>query len=73
MRASGDGFDVTLTAQHPALYTWLELGGGATFSDNFVDLQAGQSRTIHVTPAQTMGRKAFTESLSVQSLYDTYQ
>jgi beta-mannosidase len=73
VQETNGGFDVTLTAQHPALYTWLELEQAASYSDNFVDLQSGQSRTIHVTPSVPMSKDVFSKSLKVQSLYDTFQ
>lgn len=71
--AAGGGFEVTLTAAHPALWTWLELTGvDARCSANFVHVAPGQPQTIHVQPAQALTRAAFEKALRVRSLYDTY-
>ncbi|MAU12766.1 MAG: glycoside hydrolase family 2 [Anaerolineaceae bacterium] len=64
-------YDVTLTAQAPALYVWLELPD-AQFSDNFIDLQANQPVTLRVvTPAETTAA-ILAETLKLGSLYHTY-
>lgn len=60
----GEGtFDVTLTTDAAALYVWLELPG-AKFSDNFVHLRPGATKTIRVTAADVTDLKA-------RSLIDT--
>lgn len=68
-----DGYDVTVTAAHPALYTWLELQDTtARYSDNFVHLRAHEPVTIHVTPATPMSLDDVRKALHVRSLFDTY-
>ena len=47
---AGRAFDVTVRADRPALYVWLELDG-ARFGDNFFDLRPGRARTVRVTTA----------------------
>jgi beta-mannosidase len=64
---------VTLQAEHPALWAWLELEGvDARFSDNFVHVRPGQPVTITACPATPLGLEAFRKALRVRSLYDTY-
>ena len=66
-------FAVRLHAEHPALWTWLELAGvDAKFSDNFVHVGKAQPVTITVRPASTMTKDAFKRALKVRSLFDTY-
>jgi beta-mannosidase len=66
-------FAVTLRAEHPALWTWLELKGvDAKFSDNFVHVGKAQPQTITVRPASPMTKDAFQRALKVRSLFDTY-
>lgn len=62
---STDQYDVTLTTDKAALYVWLEQAG-ARFSDNFVHLRPGISKTIRVTTSDITGVK-------VQSLVNTYR
>lgn len=70
---SKDGFEVTLTAQKPALWTWLSLkDADARYSDNFVHLAPGSPKTITVNPAQKMSLQDFQKKLEIKSLYDTY-
>ena len=70
--AAGDGYDVTLSAERPALWAWLDLGADARYSDNFVDLAPGRAVTVHVVPGAAMSPEAFRAALKVRSLYDTY-
>jgi beta-mannosidase len=72
--AEADGaFAVTLTAEHPALWTWLELADvDARCSDNFVHVAKGAPATIVMRPAQPLTKDAFQKALRVRSLYDTY-
>jgi beta-mannosidase len=66
-------FNVTLTAEHPALWAWLELDGvDAQCSQNFVHVTQLSPTEIKVCPATPLTRKAFQEALRVRSLYDTY-
>ncbi|MFN8371913.1 MAG: glycoside hydrolase family 2 protein [Anaerolineae bacterium] len=66
VQAAGDGqYEVTLTTDSTALYTWLELHG-AKFSDNFVHLRPDAPVTIRVSAADV-------SALKVRSLFDTYQ
>lgn len=69
----GNGFRVSLAAEQPALWAWLELEGvDATFSDNFVHLPAGGRRQILVQPGRSLTKSEFSRALRVRSLYDTY-
>ena len=71
---SDEGFNVTLSTDAPALWTWLELDGAeAKFSDNFIHLRPGAHRTITVTPAQPMTKADLEKRLKIQSLVDTYK
>jgi hypothetical protein len=66
-------FTVKLTAEHPALWTWLELEGvDARCSDNFVHVTKDAPVTITLQPAQPLTKSAFQKALRVRSLYDTY-
>ena len=58
-------YAVTLQADVPAVYVWLELPG-AQFNDNFLHLRPNTPKTIHVTTNDI-------DQLAVRSLYDTYQ
>ena len=67
------GFRVTLAAEKPALWAWLELDGvDARCSDNFVHLPAAGRRQILVQPGRSMTKSEFARALRVRSLYDTY-
>jgi beta-mannosidase len=71
--ASGDGYDVTITAAHPALFTWLDLpDADARYSDNFINLRAHEPVTVHMTPASAMALDAVQKQLHARSLFDTY-
>ena len=66
-------FAVTLHAAHPALWTWLELGGvDARISDNFVHISPADPVTVTVHPAVPMTKEAVQKALKVRSLFDTY-
>jgi beta-mannosidase len=66
-------FTVTLRAEHPALWAWLELAGvDARCSQNFVHVSQFAPAEITVRPSKPLSEKAFRESLRVKSLYDTY-
>jgi hypothetical protein len=71
---TSDGFDVTLTAAHPALWAWLDLKSDpdARYSDNFTHLMAGQHAVIHVVPSVKMNLAQFASQLGSRSLFDTY-
>ncbi len=65
------GFAVTLTAQHPALYTFLDLHDiDATYSDNFVHIAPGNPVTIQVRPTQAISPAEFASRLKARSLID---
>jgi beta-mannosidase len=72
---AGDGaFTVTLAAERPALWTWLELERDeARFSENFLHLRPGQPAVITVTPAAPVSLDRVREQLRVRSLVDTYR
>jgi beta-mannosidase len=65
-------FKVRLSARHVALWTWLETGGDARYSDNFVHLRPGRPVTVNVYPARAISRKEFARRLKVHSLTDTF-
>ena len=70
---SGKSFTVSLQAEKPALWTWLELDGvDARCSDNFVHVTPGAPVEITVTPARSMKKAEFTRLLRVRSVFDTY-
>lgn len=72
VQAAGENvFEVTLTAQAPALYVWLELPD-AVFSDNFFDLRANQPRTVTIKTNQAVDALDVQAALVIQSLLDTY-
>ncbi len=68
------GFIVKLTAEHPALWTWLSLDGtdarllGQTSLHSYARLAV----EIRITPSRRMSKAEFTKTLRVQSLFDTY-
>ena len=67
-------FSVTLTAAQPALWTWLEIDGvDAMFSDNFIHLPPGVSRTIEISPHQPITVAEMKIRLLIRSLWDTYE
>jgi beta-mannosidase len=69
----GDTYQVTLNAQHAALWTWLDVqDADATYSDNFVDLRPGDPVTIQVKLARPLTADEFGRRLRVRSLFDTY-
>jgi len=68
-----NGYDITLTANAPALWTWLEFADAdAQYSDNFVHLFPGKPVTIHVKPSKRITTKELRATLKARSLYDTY-
>jgi beta-galactosidase/beta-glucuronidase len=67
------GFNVTVSARHPALWTWLELEGmDARYSDNFVHVRPGASMEVRVTPGRSLTLSEFNNALRTRSLADTY-
>ncbi len=69
---NGD-FVVTLQAEKPALWAWLEIPGRhLTCSDQFVHLEPRQAVEIRVTPAKAMSLSQFTRALKVRSLFNVY-
>jgi beta-mannosidase len=70
---NGKEFTVTVSAAHPALWTWLGVAGAdARYSDNFVHIRSGAPARIVVTLEQPMSKDAFTRALEARSLFDTY-
>jgi beta-mannosidase len=68
------GFQVKLTAEKPALWSWLDLSElDARYSDNFVHLNARDSFKFLVVPARPLSLAEFKAALTVRSLYDTYR
>ncbi|MCX7030562.1 MAG: hypothetical protein NTU62_10645, partial [Spirochaetes bacterium] len=71
--AEGEGYRVELSAAHPALWAWIELGDtDARCSDNFVNLRPGHPALIRVAPAERLSAGAFRRRLRISSLVDTY-
>ena len=71
---SPTSFRVTLTAQKPALWTWLQLEDtDVTYSDNFVHLQPGQDRRIELKTPEQIEARDIEQRLKVHSLIDTYR
>jgi len=70
----GGDFRVTLTAAHPALWTWLSFDGiDARCSQNFVHVSPAEPVEIIVHPAVPVAHEDFMRALQVRSLYDTYK
>ncbi len=70
---ANDGFLVSITAQKPALWCWLNLDDAdAKYSDNFVHLASDSPAQILVQPRQPMSKVDFTKALRACSLFDTY-
>ncbi len=68
-----DGFRVTISAAHPALWCWLSLADAdAVYSDNFLHVTVGHPAQIHIRPARPMSTAEFTTALRVRSLFDTF-
>ena len=71
---SNGGFLVTIKAETPALWVWLELkDADATFSDNFIHVTPDSPGKILVRPSQLMGDEDFAKALRVRSVFDTYE
>jgi beta-mannosidase len=62
-------FVITLSAERPSLYTWMELDG-AHFSDNFIHLPARRAYEFKLKSAEPMTVEAVREQLKVRSLLD---
>jgi beta-mannosidase len=66
-------FVVTLKAEHPALWSWLDVDGvDARCSDNFMHVTKEKPVSITISPAQPMSKEAFAKALRIRSLFDTY-
>ena len=68
------GYPVTLSAERPALWAWLELvDGEARFADNFLHLAPGHPAEVTVYPQEPTSAEALRRALRVHSLVDTYR
>jgi len=66
-------FEITLRSKRPALWVWLETTGSeVSFTDNYVHLPPGVSRTVVAQPAKRIAAGAFKKALKVRSLFDTF-
>ncbi len=66
-----DVFSVDVSAQHPALWVWLNLAGvDARYDDNFFHLHPAHTRRITVTPDRAMSLRDFLHRLTLRSVYD---
>ena len=74
VKKAGDGYDVTVKAQRPALWAWLDLAGDpdVTLGDNFVHIDPAAPVTIRLTPSKPTDLDAVKKALRARSLYDTY-
>jgi beta-mannosidase len=69
---SGDGFEITVSAERLARFVWLELEGtDVIFSDNCFDLPAGRSVRVLLPGRNGMGVDALCAALRVRSLFDS--
>jgi len=69
-----NSYAVTLTARHPALWTWLSLEGvDAKYDDNFICIDPERPVRLRVTPVTRMKIDQFRQALRVSSIRDTYQ
>jgi hypothetical protein len=68
-------YQITLTADKPALWVWLEVTGERVdLSDNFFHLYAGVPHTVILTErGGKWGIEGVKTAVTVHSLYDTYQ
>ncbi|MDX2078959.1 MAG: glycoside hydrolase family 2 protein [bacterium] len=64
-------FDLTLTADAPALWVWLEADMGV-FSDNFFHLSTTRPTTVRLITPYSTTQQAVQAGLRVQSLINTY-
>ena len=72
-KAGDKCFELTLEAQRPALWTWIEVADAeARFSDNFVHLKPGEPAKITVQLDRDMKTPEFKRRLRASSLIDTY-
>ena len=73
--AGDDTIRITLAADYPALWVWLETEDETlSFSDNFFHLLPGQEQSIMLTVGADAGEKSLImDKISVHSLFDTYQ
>ncbi len=70
----GKQWTVTLTAKHPALWTWLEVTGAeARYSDNFIHVSSAKPARIVVTLEKELSKEQFVRSLKARSLRDTFK
>ncbi|OKY85003.1 MAG: beta-mannosidase [Bacteroidales bacterium 52_46] len=69
--AAGDGYDVAMTSDVFARGVFLSLDGiDNFFSDNYIDILPGATRTIHVTTP--LGEKDFRNQLKLTSMGHAY-
>jgi beta-mannosidase len=62
---------ITITTKHLALYVALECDVGGHFSDNAVDLLAGESTTITFTPDNPTDLNRAAQSIVIRDLYSS--
>jgi hypothetical protein len=67
------GFLVTIKAEKPALWVWLDLEkADASYADNFFHLVPDAPQTILVRTKQPLSKDDFAKELRARSLFDTY-
>jgi beta-mannosidase len=70
---NGDGLDVTVATDVPALYVWLDTAGlDVRLSDNFFHLIPGDERTIRIQSAGEATVADIEEALKIRDLRWTY-
>jgi beta-mannosidase len=73
VKETSDGFSVTIKAEKPALWAWLNLeNADANYSDNFFHVMPEETRTILIRPKSSLTKDAFVKELQVRSLFNTY-
>ena len=71
--AAGNDFQVSVTAAKTALWCWLDLAEtDARFSDNFIHLNAGESRQIQVSPTAGMTGNFYRSAPCAESIRHLY-
>ena len=65
--------EVTLSAEHPALWVWLDLSGhDVRLSDNYFHLRPGVTEVVTLEFADNISKDVIALDLRVKSLVDTY-
>jgi beta-mannosidase len=72
-KGDGDTWLLTVKANRPALFCWLELKGiDADLSDNFFHLYPGVESVVLISPEKKLTKDQLTKKLRIRSIVDTY-